>query len=63
VYPLSSLNDLSPTSFSDMKDLYAIFAVEYVKNYGENFCQKKAVMYLVHLHFYTGNYLLLRSKV
>jgi len=35
VYPLSSLNDVSPASLSDMKDLYAIFAVEYVKNYGE----------------------------
>ena len=35
MYPLSSLNDVSPTSLSDMKDLYAIFAVEYVKNYGE----------------------------
>jgi len=28
MYPLSSLNDVSPTSLSDMKDLYGIFAVQ-----------------------------------
>jgi hypothetical protein len=28
MYPLSSLNDVSPTSLSDTKDLYGIFAVQ-----------------------------------
>ena len=58
MYPLSSLNDVSPASLSDMKDLYAIFAVEYVKNYGEKLQSEEGCH-----DFYTGNYLLLRSKV
>jgi len=28
MYPLSSLNDVSPASLSDMNDLYGIFAVQ-----------------------------------